>query len=331
MSLIRLKKSAYEHNLKQIAQKAGGFEKIICVLKNNAYGHGVSLLAPIAKQLGVNFVAVKNEREALELKNLFDNILILSHLPHGKENENFIYALNDASLIQNFKKKTKIHLVIDTNMHRNGIALQDLEQVFLKANEYLDIQGAFTHFYASDEIDANYFIQKQNFQSAKKKLYKISPKKLIFHSHNSSALFRCEKLDDDELCRVGLVQFGYGEFSQNLQKVLSLYANRLSSRILKTGQSVGYGGAFIATKDIKIATYDLGYADGLFRYDGKGDLFLANKEKILGKMSMDSFSCKDCGDEICVFEDAKIWAEFFHTIDYEILSKLSPYIKRVLV
>ncbi len=107
--------------------------------------------------------------------------------------------------------------------------------------------------------------------------------------------------------------------------------HRLSQRILQKGQSIGYGGIFTAAKDMEVATYDLGYADGLFRYNGRGELVLGNGKAMLGKMSMDSFSCENSGEEICVFKDADIWADFFHTINYEILVKLNPNIQRVLV
>ncbi len=93
---------------------------------------------------------------------------------------------------------------------------------------------------------------------------------------------------------------------------------------MQKSQSLGYGGSYVATDTINIATYDLGYGDGLFRYDGKKDLILPNGKKILGKMSMDNFSCEDCGDEICVIKDANEMAQFFNTINYEILVKLSP-------
>ena len=46
---------------------------------------------------------------------------------------------------------------------------------------------------------------------------------------------------------------------------------------------------------------------------------------------MDSFSCADLGERVCVFDDARVWAKFFDTIEYEILAKLSPFIPRVLV
>lgn len=329
MSLIKINQKAYENNLKTIVSKVGGFSRLICVFKDNAYGHGAKILAPIAKALGVNFIAVKNEKEAYELESFFDNILILSHHPHGKENPKFIYALNDMDKINTYQNNTKIHLKIDTGMHRNGVCIENLSEALLKIkSSALKLEGIFTHFAGADEMDASFYIQKEKFSKAKdiaKEIYD----NLIFHSHNSAALFRAVKIPEDEFCRTGLAQFGYGD--ENLERVLSLYAHRLSHRELQIGQSVGYGGAFSATEKIKIATYDLGYADGLFRYDGKGDLLLANKQKILGKISMDSFSCQDFGEEVCVFDNANIWADFFRTINYEILVKLHPDIPRVLV
>lgn len=338
MALITLDKKAYERNLTTIARKAGGFDKVICVLKDNAYGHGTELIAPLAKNLGVNFVALKDEKQAFFLQGFFKNILILSHHPNGKESAEFIYALNAKEDLAKLKNGTRIHLAIDTGMHRNGIFLGEIEEVFDKAKRFnLYIEGLFTHFAGADELDGSYFVQKELFEEAKKKALKLSSQRLIFHSHNSGALFRCEKLSENEMCRVGLAQFGYNEFEPNLQRVLKLYAHKLSSRTIRAGQSVGYGGAYTATKDTQIAVYDLGYADGLFRYNGKGILELNERVRdgkqahLLGRMSMDSFSCEDLGERVCVFEDAREWAKFFNTIEYEILVKLSPFIPRALV
>ena len=157
-------------------------------------------------------------------------------------------------------------------------------------------------------------------------------KKPIFHSHNSAALERASAVED-EMVRVGIAQYGYAQFngSLNLKPVLSLWAKRVSRRVLKSGQSVGYGAKFIAKDDINVATYDLGYGDGLLRYNGLGELRLANGEMVLGKISMDSFSCKDSGEWVCVFEDANVWANFFGTINYDILVKLSPNITRKFI
>ena len=64
MSEILLSKSAYEHNLTQIAKKVGSNKRIISVLKDNAYGHGALLMGKIAKEFGIEITCVKSEIEA---------------------------------------------------------------------------------------------------------------------------------------------------------------------------------------------------------------------------------------------------------------------------
>ncbi|EAI4322681.1 alanine racemase [Campylobacter fetus] len=337
MSKIVLSKTAYIHNLTQISNKIGSKERIIAVLKDDAYGHGAVLMAGIASDFGIKWACVKSIDEAIEISSFFKNIIILSHIPNGKENDEFIYAINDLSGLEVIKSGVRVHLAIDTMMHRNGISISEIKTAFdIAKNRSIKICGAYTHFRSSDEMSGDYYVQKDNFLKAKIKLRSLFKEsgvdKPMFHSHNSAAIERTNGFED-EFVRAGIVQFGYSQFDEslNLKRVLSLWADRISKRVLKTGQSVGYGGVFTAKKDINIATYDLGYGDGLLRYNGKGDLHLANGEKILGKMSMDSFSCADFGDQICVFDDARVWAKFFDTISYDILVKLSSKIKRVVV
>ncbi|MGH1601034.1 alanine racemase [Campylobacter majalis] len=337
MSIIRLNKAAYIHNLTKILDKVGDKNRVILILKDNAYGHGAAIISDVASELGFGFCAVKNEIEASEMVDKFSKILILSHIVNGDENSKYIYAINDMDAIKNIKSGTKIHLAIDTLMHRNGIGVDEiLTALNLVKKRSLILDGAFTHFRSASELNADYFVQKQNFANAKILIKKWADenglKTPMFHSHNSAGFERVHKLHDESV-RVGMVQFGYTQFDENfdLKPVLSLYAHRLSKRLLRAGQSVGYGAKYTATNDINIATYDLGYADGLFRYDGYKELRLANQNKILGTMSMDSFSTLDVGDEVCVFDDARVWAKYFNTIEYEILVKLSKDIRRVWV
>lgn len=333
MSEILLNKSAYLNNLSQIAKKLGGVEKIFLISKDNSYGHGSALCASVARDFGVKNAVVKNEFEAKEIVEFYEKILILSHIPNGDECEKFIYAINDLSHFSRIKKGVCIHIAVDTLMHRNGILMSELDEALnLVCENHLKLCGFYTHFRASDEISGDFFVQRENWRNfknlAKEKCEKIGFKNIVFHSQNSAATERSELIED--FARVGIAQFGYAEFNEslNLQRVLSLQADKISSRILKKGERVGYGGVFEAPSDLNIATYDLGYGDGLLRYAGVGDLRLANSEKILGKMSMDSFSSIDRGNRVCVFDDARVWAKFFNTIEYEILVKLSDKIKR---
>ncbi len=334
MAEILINQKNYDHNITQIAKFADGLDKIILVLKDNAYGHGLKLICQRASELGIKFACVKNEEEAKICKNYFKDVLILSHIPHGNEDKNLTYALNDINQISLFKTGTKVQISVDTLMRRHGIKIEDLEKTVNEiAKKRLILTGAYTHFRSSDEVNSEYFIQKYNFNLAKD-ILKHSAKKfgfeIKFHSQNSAALER-SKRNLQDFVRVGMAQHGYSQFGDNplnLKPTLSLYANRISHRILHKGESIGYGGIFVANDDTDVATYDLGYGDGLLRYNGIGDLRLANGVKMLGKMSMDGFSSQNCGEKICLFNDARIWANFFNTISYDILVKLNPRIPR---
>ncbi|MCI6988143.1 MAG: alanine racemase [Campylobacter sp.] len=340
MSLIELDKKAYFWNLDILSKKAGGADKIIAVLKDNAYGHGARLVASMAREFGIKFAVVKNEREAYEIDEFFDEILILSHIPTGLESQKFTYAINDLSQISKLKKGTKVHIALDTLMSRNGIKFADLQTTLDEIQKYgLILRGAYTHFRCADEIGGDFFTQKQNYIKAKLALKTLAKDQginsLVFHSCNSAATQRSEIIDDDFI-RVGIAQFGYEQFNsisfgKSLKPVLKLYADKISQRVLKKGEKIGYGGVYEASENIDIVTYDLGYGDGLFRCDKSINPLLAGGKLILGKMSMDSFSSPDYGKRVCVIDDARMFAKAFHTIEYEILVKLSPFIKRVII
>lgn len=331
MSELVLNRSAYIHNLTKICAKAGGKDRVILVLKDNAYGHGAALVGREAASYGIKFCAVKNEAEARELEPFFEHILILSHIPHGGESERFIYAINDISLISKFKKGARVHIAVDTLMHRNGVAVDETRAACEAALAHgLQICGAFTHFRSAEELSSDYFVQRRNFAAAKAVVREICGEgDLVFHSHNSAATERFGELAD-ECVRVGIAAYGYAQFDDSLElkRVASLWAHKVSGRVLKKGQCAGYGAKFCANEDMQIAVYDLGYGDGLLRYAGEGELKTAGGQRLLGKMSMDSFCCEDVGDKICVFDDASVWADFFRTISYDVLTKLSPSISR---
>lgn len=335
MSEIILSKENYFHNLEQIAQKVGSKDKIMLVLKDNAYGHGAVLLASAAREFGIKFACTRTESEAFEISEFFDEILVLSHLANANENPNFTYAINSLEALKSTKNGTKVHLAIDTMMHRNGILPCEIREAFEIANlKNIQICGVYTHFRSADEPDSSYFIQREIFKKIKLEVTEICQnqrlKTPIFHSHNSAAFERVQ-IDEikDEFVRIGLLQYGYNAFynSLNLKPVLRLYADKISSRVLKKGQKVGYGGVFTAQNDTEISTYDLGYADGLFRYDAKFE-FKFKDFSMLGRMSMDSFSANSSKNRLCVLDNADFWASKFNTISYEILAKLSPNIKR---
>ena len=329
MAYILLHKQALLHNLEVITQKAGGKEKIAAVLKDNAYGHGLLEIAAVAQEFGITRAVVRDITEAKKIANYFSYILVLSGVP--EERVDFHFAVNDLKALHNFPSHTKIELKIDTGMHRNGIAIEEIDEAFdIIAKYSLDFVGAFTHFRSADEVGSELFWQQSNWLEAKKKILQkckaLGFERPHFHAANSAALFRmgCE----DDFARVGIAMYGYVEMDEvfdvpRLKPVLSLWAKRVASRKIKKGDRIGYGGDFEAKADMEVSTYDCGYGDGIFR-----SLKSVKDGKILGRVSMDYISVASTKDEICIFDDAKRVAKELSTISYEVLVKLNPYIKR---
>jgi alanine racemase len=134
---------------------------------------------------------------------------------------------------------------------------------------------------------------------------------------------------------VGISAYGYNELPQPfdevvLKPVMTLHAQKVSSRVLKAGERVGYGGDFTATEEMKVSTYDLGYGDGWFRADSVKPFVTAEGLPILGRVSMDFISLSTDKKEVCVMDDAQAAAKAFGTISYEIMTTLSEKIERTI-
>lgn len=342
MAYITINQSHYFHNLDLLCGKAGGKNKVMAVLKDNAYGHGLELMANLASAYGLQKAAVKNLQEANLISRLFDEVLILAdHPPTEVVSPRISFAAHSFEALSAFQKGTAIHLSIDTGMHRNGVREDKIEAAIRCIQEKgLNLKGVFTHFRSSDELSGEFFWQRSNFERAKMLVKELLEKqglpKIAFHSCNSAGLLRTQGLGSDDFARCGIAMYGYTTLHPTidmpvLKPVLSLWAQKLSTRGIRQGERVGYGGIYQAPYDEVISTYDIGYGDGFFRFDGSGELSLANGQLIKGRMSMDSFCSSGDAQEVCMFEDATMLAKHFRTISYEIITKLSPALKRIVI
>jgi len=221
-------------------------------------------------------------------------------------------------------------------MHRNGIALNELNQALdtIKSKR-LNLVGIFTHYRSADELSSELAWQIDNFKEVKRLTIQKGFKKIRFHSYNSAALLRLNSFSED-IARVGIAMYGFNELPSIYKKiplkpVLSLWAKRTSTRALKKGERVGYGGDFVAPKDMIISTYDIGYGDGLFRGDSKNPLVISEGLPILGRVSMDFISIESTKDELCIIDNAQITAKHFNTISYEITTKLNPNLNKEII
>ncbi len=330
MSYIQLSKSALFHNLDIIAQKTADKAKIALVLKDNAYGHGLVEVAQMAQEYGISRAVVRREEEAKSIAGYFEYILILSPRFPVSPEDTFVYTINSVDDIHKFPSGSRVELKVDTGMHRNGIPMNEVDSAIEKIrNRGLLLEALFTHHRSADSMSGEWFWQKKNFETIKKRY-----SGLRFHSCNSAALFREQHFDED-MVRVGIAAYGCLQMDRGfeqtgLKPILSLYANRISSRVLSEGERVGYNATFEAQEEVLISNYDLGYADGISRRLSN-NYQTPDGNQLVGRVSMDNSSYLCDKDELLIFDDASEIAAYCDTISYEVLTSLAASIPRYIV
>ena len=334
MAYIKIYKQHLYYNFNEIIKKVGSIEKIALVLKDNAYGHGLTIISTLASEYGIKHAIVKNLDEAIEVESFFDTILILGDkiIKHEK----FHFTINSLESILNAEKGAKVELKIDTGMHRNGIAVREFrEAIKLIQLKELQLVGVLTHYKSADILSSEYFWQSKQFEIIKNNIKELGLSNVRIHSHNSAASLRTNTINED-LYRIGIAAYGYNELPNSfegisLKPVLSLHATRISTRKLKKGECIGYGGSYIASKCMTVSTYDLGYGDGWFRGDSSCPYITSGGLSILGRVSMDFMTFASEEEEICIMNDCLDAAKQYRTISYEMTTGLNSRLRRVVI
>ncbi|MBU1668772.1 alanine racemase [bacterium] len=334
MAFIKINKQNFFHNLNQFALKSGSKKNIAIVLKDNAYGHGLELMAQLAQEFGLTQAVVRNHVEAKIIKPYFNQILILGD--EAFVDKQCSFTLNSLKDIVKAKQGATVELKVDTGMHRNGVAMSELETALKHIQEKgLILKGVMTHNRSADELSSELFWQTKNFNEVKQRVTAFGFTDIRFHAYNSASALRLTCSNKD-LIRLGIGAYGYNELPDvyktlELKPVLSLWAKKVATRKLKKGERVGYGGQFIAPKNMTISTYDLGYGDGWMRSNSMKPFVTAEGLPMLGRVSMDYIILESEKEEVCIMNDALSAGRQVQTISYEILTQLHTDIERVLI
>lgn len=337
MALIRLSKNALFHNLSILKAKAGRAQ-VAAVLKDNAYGHGLSETATLCAQADVRWAVVRTLEEARRICALFEHILVLADHPAGDLPANVHFALNDAIHVKQWPSGTKVHLKVDSGMHRSGISPADLGAVLAAiADRDLELTGVFSHLKSADELSTELGWQERNFAQIRAGVENFCRERRLenplFHLYNSAATLRQQSADGYDLVRPGIALYGYCDLgapfdAHTLKPVLSLWADRLSTRTVAAGERIGYGGVFEAQKPLIASAYDIGYGDGFLRLNGSEGYVTPEGKRLLGRVSMDNVVIEGDAEQICLMDNADILAKLRGTISYEALVRLNPALPR---
>ncbi|UOR49632.1 alanine racemase [Helicobacter pylori] len=372
-SFVEVNTASLRHNFSTVKSIVPKDAHIMAVVKANAYGAGAIKASEIFLQEGANYLGVATLDEALELRSHFSKtpILILGYSPNANASmlidndlSAMIFSLEQAEVFSQMalksQKRLKIHLKIDTGMHRLGLEPNFKSIEIIKkicALKGLEIEGIFTHLSNADaKIKTHAKNQMKAFNAF---LEQLLDQKIEFqyrHAYNSAGILSLCNGNENRLLnlyRPGIMLYGF--YPSNgmketcptiLKNVISLKAQIVQIRSVKKGEFIGYGEHFYTNEETLVGVLALGYADGLMRALGNRIQVAINNQlaPFIGKVCMDqcfvklnNIEAKE-GDEVILFgdksakaNDASEIAALLNTIPYETISTLSKRLERVYI
>jgi alanine racemase len=358
----------YAHNLKAVKSRVGKDVAIMAVVKANAYGHGIVEIAQAAITQGVRYLGVVCLYEARLLRSagITHPIMLINYLDPASCGEaidlDLTLTVMDVEVIKHLEKLskergvvTKVHLKIDTGMHRAGCDPDECSDLarMITSSKHLELEGVFTHFACGDDPDqVHMHEQLSQFNTILNELRKQKIHPPLIHAANSAALLT-DPATHFTMVRPGIVTYGinplpknhpqYEQVSREFLPILELKSRIIHIRTLGIGEHIGYGSAYTTTKNSEIALIPIGYGDGLMRYSksARHMLVCGKKAPLVGRVSMDQ-SCIDItdidakvGDEVVIIGTqgaeqitATVLAGQSDTIDYEVLTSIMPRVTR---
>ncbi len=357
-TILEVNLDAVVHNFNYYRSKLKPETKMVCMVKAFAYGAGSYELAKTLQEHRCNYlaVAVADEGAALRKEGISIPIIVMNpefssfNVLFENQLEPEVYSFH---LLEAMVKETErrgitsypVHIKIDTGMHRLGFQPTEIPDLCeqLKTQSGIVVRSVFSHLVGSDSPIFDDFTRRQLeiFTQASLELETRLEHKVIKHILNSAGIERFPKYQMD-MVRLGIGLYGVSASGQKgLRNVSTLKTTILEIQHVPAGDSIGYSRRSYVDKDSRIAIIPIGYADGLNRHfsNRKGEVVIrGHRCPIIGNICMDAcmvdVTDTDAqeGDSVIIFgEELPVseLADKLQTIPYEILTSVSPRVKRV--
>ncbi|MDX2496125.1 MAG: alanine racemase [Desulfuromusa sp.] len=361
---VEIDLSALSHNLQQAVNLCSAAERVLAVVKADAYGHGAVPVTRALQSFGIHDFAVATLEEALELRGagVTDNLLVLGGSFPGQEGaflqHNLMPTLLDMETALRLNKEAvrqqrqlKVHLKVDSGMGRVGFLPQQLQESLpqLCQLDGLVFEGFMSHLACADELDsAVTTAQQAQFLTMLKMVREAGIEPREIHLNNSAGLsgWKCPECT---LSRPGIMLYGGlpgSDFSAtlDLQPVMHLRSCIAQLRRLPAGSGISYGHCYHAHNDLQVAVLPIGYADGynrLFSNCGQG-ILRGQNIPVIGRVCMDwimldvsHISGVAVGDCVTLLGSAgglsitgDAWAEQLESISYEVFCRIGSRVPR---
>jgi alanine racemase len=397
---VEISRSRLLDNLNEF-RKLAPKGQVAPVLKSNAYGHGLINVAQILENENwapgqdrgkrVPFFIVDSYYEAVALRaqGIRTHILIIGYTrpetirkSRGQNTAFTVTSLDMLKQISDIKYTPwdwetgssrlgayiprprtahRIHLKIDTGMHRQGILPEEIKTAIeiIQNSSSIILEGICSHLSDADNVDDSFTDSQINIWSkAVKQIQAEFPNIKYIHLSNTDG-HRFVSDIHANVSRLGIGLYGLSANplltqKMNLKPVLEMKTIISGVKKIKSGDHVGYSNTFTATKDMTIATIPVGYYEGVDRRLSNKGVILVGKERvacpIIGRVSMNITTIDiskaltmqgtdaTLGDRVVVMSNETTdpnsiisIAKNCDTISYEIVVKIPEHLRRVVV
>ncbi|MDX1629610.1 MAG: alanine racemase, partial [Fulvivirga sp.] len=361
--------------------KVGADVRISSVVKANAYGHGIETFVPMAEKCGVNHFSVASAFEAEEVLQACSNdsrimimgILYEEDIPWAIENEIEFYIFNFPKLEKTLKaakavgKPAHVHIEVETGANRTGMTEPDFKKslTYLKKHhKHIVFEGICSHFGGAESLSVRFKIDQQH-KRFKQFLKECKAKKIMPKYRHIASSAAALSLKDTvyDMVRIGVAQYGFwpspdiyylhlqeiGKQSDGtaLKRIFNWKTDIMDVRSVKAGEFIGYGTAYQATHDMKVAVMPLGYSNGYPRaLSNRGQVLIRGKKApITGLINMNLFMVDvthipdvEVGEEVVLVGrqgkqliNIASFTNFTNLLNNEMLSRLPAAIPRKAV
>jgi len=353
---VELDRSALEHNMQQFRNLIGTKRKLLVMVKANAYGHGMFEVAGIAFNSGADWLGVQSvkegsslRREGFECPILVVGYIPLDDLEKAVKNDLRITVYNPESVdklgkvCRKLGKKAFLHLKVETGTYRQGVDKGDVLPFVdkIRRDPQLVLEGVSSHFANIEDTTDHTYARRQlhNYHSIIQNLKEHKINILIKHFSCSAAAWPSK-----ETYLSCLLQ---NQHPLSLKPVLSWKARIAQLKKVPKGAMIGYGCTYKTGRESLLAVVPVGYYDGYPRNLSNTSYVLVNGERapLRGRVAMNflvadvtDISGIELEDEVVLIGksggdtiSADSVAGWQGTINYEAVTRINPFIPRVVV
>lgn len=360
-TVLEVNLDALVRNYNYFRSKLPAGTGLVAMVKASGYGAGSYEIARSLQDCGAAYLAVAVLDEGIDLRRRGITMPVMVMNPKvvnyrqmfANRLEPEVFSM--PMLLDVVKEADKygvkdypVHIKLDTGMHRMGFVEDELPEMIrvLNSTDTIRIASAFSHLATADCLDMDDYtlVQLQRFESYTRYMLENSKSPFLRHVLNSAGILRFPQYHYD-MARLGIGLYGVNTLPPDVEAPLSIVSTLrtviIAIRDWKKGESIGYARRTILERDSRIATIPIGYADGMNRHFGRGNITVkvnGQDAPTVGNICMDAcmidvtgIDCRE-GDVVEIFgPSASVdrLSDLLDTIPYEILTSVSPRVKRV--